>query len=67
MRADGEAVGFVAEALEVEEDGRADGQVELAAIGEVEGFTASVAVRAFADANQRDVFDAEFGEGVFDC
>ena len=60
MGADCEAVGFVAEALEVEQHRRIDRQVEFATVWKMECFTACMAVRAFGHADKADVLDADF-------
>ena len=58
--ADREAVRFVAQALDVEQDGGVDGQRQLAAVGKVEDLASLAAmVRALGDADQRHVLDAQ--------
>ena len=62
VRADGEAVRLVAEALDEVEHRVARRQHERLAAGHVEGLAAGVAVRPLGDADERQVGDAEFGE-----
>ena len=64
--ADGKAVGFVAEALEIEQHWRVDWQVEFATVGEMEGLAPCMAVGAFRDANKADVLDADFLQRCLD-
>ena len=60
VRADREAVGLVAEALQVEEQGRIGREADFAAARQVEGLAAGIAVRALGDADHGHVVDARF-------
>ena len=65
MRADGKAVGFVAQALYEVEDGIARFEHErLGTPGYVEVFAAGIAVRAFGNADEGDVFKANVGQNL---
>ncbi len=59
---DGEAVGFVAQALQEIQHRVARGELEGGAAGHVEPFAAGIAVGAFGDGDQWQVGDAEFFE-----
>ena len=66
MRADGEAVDLVAQALKVEQQRRIFGQHLFAAIGEVEYLAAfAPMVRALGDGDQRQVANSQFLERLF--
>ena len=62
VRADGEAVGLVAQALDEIEHRVARLEHERLAAGPVERLAAGVAVRPLGDADERQVGDAELGE-----
>lgn len=63
MRSDGKSVGFVTQALDEVEDGIARFEHErLWAPGYVEVFAAGIAVWAFGDADEGDVFKANVGQ-----
>src|SRR6516165_10505090 len=55
VRADGEAMGLIAQPLDEIEHRIARRQLERVAAGKKEGFAASVAVRPLADGNQRHI------------